>query len=573
MADQQQVEHGPWPERALVLAGLGAVLGYTFQQLIRGVESWQWTDDTLRMAAATFIAVGGILFAFSLERLRWTWSIAFAAAGGALVALVTAWNGTPSGWGADEGWHLFASLIAVAVAVPLFQAVRDAGSRRFETAAVHGHVWTNIILGGAACAFTGASVLLTVLLAELFSLIGIDFLRRLLEDGWFLWTVACTAFGGAVGLLRDRDGVLGTLQKVARAILSVLAPVLAVGLVFFVLALPFTGLEPLWSKTKSTTPLLLVCILAAVVLVNATAGNSEEDEARSPLLRWSAIGLIAVMLPLAAVAAMSLGKRIGQYGYTPERLWAAVFVLVATCFALGYLLSVVRGRLEWPGTLRRTNVRLAAGICALALFLALPLVSFGALSANDQLARLRDGRTPPERFDWAAMRFDFGPAGRKALEQLAASGPAPLRARAVEWLKSQGRYAMTESTDTTSSSRPVAEPKLVVEPAGSGVPDLLKQRIGQDGLCGTAPCRLVVHGNATAILLAAACESCPPHVRIYRAEPDGGWTDEPPPPPRIDVVLPAARPGSGAPAGKVEVRAIEKQQVFVDGKPVGPLFD
>ena len=573
MTDQQQVEHGPWPERALMLAGLGAVLGFTFQQLVRGIEHWQWTDNTLRMAAATFIAVGGILFGFSLERLRWTWSIAFAALGGAVVAFVTAWNGTPSGWGSDEGWHFFASLIAVAVAVPLFQAGRDAGSRRIGTAAVHAHVWTNVILGGAACVFAGASVLLTVLLAELFNLIGIDALRRLINTNWFLWTVACTAFGGAVGLLRDRDSVLGTLQNVARAILSVLAPVLSVGLVLFVLALPFTGLEPLWEKTTSTTPLLLVCILAAVVLVNATAGNSEEDEARSPVLRWSAIGLIATMLPLAAVAAVSLGKRIGQYGYTPERLWAAVFVLVAACFALGYLLSIVRGRLAWPAALRRTNVALAAGICVLALFLALPLLSFGSVSANDQLSRLRDGRTPPERFDWAAMRYDFGPAGRRALEQLAASGPAPLRARAVEWLKSQNRYAMTESTDTTSASRPVVEARFLVEPAGSPVPQLLAQRIGSDGLCGAAPCRLVVHGKATAILLVAACETCPPHVRIYRAQPNGGWTDEPPPPPRIDVVLPAGRPGSGPPAGKVEVRTIEKQQVFVDGKPVGPLFD
>ena len=66
MTDQQQVEHGTWPERALMLAGLGAVLGFTFQQLVRGVEHWQWTDNTLRMSAATFLAVGGILFAFTL---------------------------------------------------------------------------------------------------------------------------------------------------------------------------------------------------------------------------------------------------------------------------------------------------------------------------------------------------------------------------------------------------------------------------------------------------------------------------------------------------------------------------
>jgi hypothetical protein len=41
----------------------------------------------------------------------------------------------------------------------------------------------------------------------------------------------------------------------------------------------------------------------------------------------------------------------------------------------------------------------------------------------------------------------------------------------------------------------------------------------------------------------------------------------------MDVVVPLARPGAEAPEGKVEVRTIEKQQIFVNGKPVGPLFD
>ena len=573
MTDRENLEHGPWPERAPMLAALGAAAGFLVHLLTSGVQPGAWTDQPLRMGAATFVAVGAILLAFSLERLRWTWSAAFAVAGGLVVGLVTTWNGTPDGWSSDEGWHFFASLAAVAVAVPLFQAARDSGSRRVAPADFHGHAWTNLILWGAACAFALASMLLTLLLSELFNLIGIEFLRRLLEKGWFPMMIVGAAFGGAVGLLRDRDAVVGTLQKVVRTILSVLAPVLAAGLVLFVLALPFTGLEPLWSKTKSTTPLLLVCILAAVGLVNAVAGNSEEDEARSPLVRFAGVGLVAVMLPLAAVAAVSLGKRIGQYGYTPERLWALVFVIVASAFALGYLVSLLRGRFAWPTPLRRANVGLAAGLCIFALFLALPIVSFGSVSARDQLARLRDGRTPPERFDWAAMRFDFGPAGRKALEELADAGPAQLRGRAVEWLKADTRWQMTDSTDTTSRTRPVAQPKLIVEPAGAPIPEALRAQIGRHGLCGTVPCRLVLPSPSTAVVVAAGCETCPSAVRIYRAEPDGGWTDEPPPPPRVEVARPAPAAGGVPPAGRIEVRTIEKKQVFIDGKPAGELFD
>ena len=78
---------------------------------------------------------------------------------------------------------------------------------------------------------------------------------------------------------------LHLLQTVATAILSVLAPILALGLVLFVVALPFTGMGPLWSQTKATTPILLVCVLGAVVLINAVVGNGAEEEATSPLLR------------------------------------------------------------------------------------------------------------------------------------------------------------------------------------------------------------------------------------------------------------------------------------------------
>jgi hypothetical protein len=571
MNEADVVGHGPWPSRAIGLLALGALSGLVIHLLTRGAQAWMWTDNPWQMAAATFVAVGGIVFAFSLERLRWAWSAIFAAAAALVAALVGWWNGAPKDWGSGEGWQFAASLVAVALAVPLFQAARDSGSRRFATRAVHVYVWSNLILWGAAWAFVGATFLLTVLLSELFRLIGIDLLHDLFENGWFPWMLGGGALGAAVGLLRDRDTVLHTLQKVVRAILSVLAPALALGLVLFVLALPFTGLDPLWSKTKSTTPIVLLCILGAVVLANAVVGNAEDEEARSPVLRYAAMALAAVLLPLAFVAALSVGQRIGQYGYTPDRLWAGVFVAAAAAFAAAYLFALVRGRRAWAAELRTANVRLAAGLCLLALFLALPIVSFGAISASDQVARLRDGRTPPDRFDWAAMRFDFGPAGRRKLQDLAASGPAQLRARAVEWLKADTRYRL-ESFDIDSKARPVAEPGLVVHPAGMAVPDALKRRIGQDGLCGAAPCRLVLHGASTAILLLPSCDACLPNVRIYTAAPDGGWTDDPPPPPRIEVAPPPGRPGA-APGGQVEVRTIEKQQVFVDGQPVGPLFD
>lgn len=572
----ETADRQPWPLRAVLLAALGALFGILFHWLTEAMGRGG-ADEPLRMAGAAFLAISGVVLAFSLERARWAWAVAFAFLAGLTAGFVAWWNGAPEG-GSGEGWQFVSALVSIAIAVPLFQTARERGAAIFPPAAVHAHAWSNLILGAAAGAFVAATMLLTVLLSELFALIGLVFLRELLRDGWFGWMVGCAALGAAAGLLRDRDRVTDTLQRVARAILSVLAPVLAAGLLLFVLALPFTGLEPLWEKTRSTTPILLLCIVGAVVLIAAVAGNDGEEEARAPVLRWSGMALIAVMLPLALVAAASTATRIGQHGITPDRLWAIVFVAIATAFALGYLHALVRGRLLWPDRLRRANVRLAAGVCLLALFLALPIVSFGAISARDQVARLQQGRVPPDRFDWAALRFDFGPAGVAALRRLAREGPAPVRVRAAEALRAGSRWALAgPEVAPPAVPEPPVPPRLEVTPAGAAVPRPLYQRIMEARTCAGGTCRLALVDARSAVLLSLPCPTCDPEATLYEAGADGQWfplgssagRPAPPPPPGAD---PGHRQGV-LPQGRVEVRTVAKRQVFVDGRPIGAPLD
>lgn len=566
MDERSGGDHPAWPMRAILLAGLGAGFGLAFDAAVDSPQVASGTEGPLRVGAAAFLAVSGLVFAVSLERRRWAWSAAFAAVCGLLAGFVAGWNGSPDGWGAGEGWQFFSALVAVAVAVPLFQAYRDTGRARPDTAIVHAHVWTNLVVGAAAGAFVGATILLTVLLAQLFHLIGIDFLRDLMDESAFMFTLACGAFGGAVGLLRDRDQLLGTLHKVGRAVLSVLAPVLALGLVLFVLALPFTGLRPLWEQTQATTPILLVCILGAILLVNAAIGNSADEEARSRPVRYAALALVPVMLPLAFVAAVSTAKRIGQYGLTPDRLWACVFVLAAASFAFLYLYALIRGRAGWPQAIRAANARLAVALCLLALLLALPILGFGAISTRDQLARLESGRIAPDRFDWAAMRFDFGPSGRRALERLAASPNLVVRQRAREALRASTRWAMgpQERIGPENSSR--ARLDLRVEGSAT-VPPALSDLIGRTGQCYDQVCRVVFVEPRRAALLRVQCGYCA--VYLFEAQPDGTWAQRLPRP----VVVTDSRAPLDSARGRVEVRKVERRQLFVGGRPAGETFE
>jgi hypothetical protein len=592
MTEAEPVDHEAWPLRALLLLVLGALLGLGIHLLTRGPEIWQWTENPLKLGAAAALAAGGIVFAFSLERPRWLWSLLFALGSGLVVGFVTYWNGQPESWGAGEGWQLTSALLALVIAVPLFQASRDAGRWNPDYRAVHAHVLTNIVLWFVAWGFVLITYLLVILLSELFQLIGIVLLRDLLQKPWLPWLLVGGSLGAAIGLLRDRDRIVGVLQRVATAVLSFLAPILAIGLVVFVLALPFTGLEPLWEQTRETTPILLACILGAGVLINAVIGSgAEDDETRPRLVRWAAAALAAVVLPLAIVAAVSTGKRIVQHGFTPDRLWAAVFVAITLAGAAAYFFALVRGRTGWPALVRTLNLWLAIGICLVALFLALPILSFGAISTRDQVARLQSGRIAPDKFDWAALRYDFGPSGRRAVERLARSANPVIRENALAALASKSRWdARRHIEDYVDAPR-----EMRVFPAGAQVPPALREAVlgrpGKPGACtGKGECFLFWKpGDNAAVAIMDRCPAGWTDGRNHSAcELDrvvirlagGQWR-------RPGDELPSAETAAGPQQveaeqkrqrealrrGEIEIRPIARRQVFIGGKPVDGEFE
>lgn len=593
MSEAEPIDHEPWPLRAAILLVLGAALALAVHFLTRGPEIWQWTENPLRLGAAAALAAGGIVFAFSLERPRWLWSVLFAAGAGLVVGFVTYWNGQPESWGAGEGWQLTSALLALVIAVPLFQASRDSGRWNLDYRTVHAHILTNIVLWLVAWGFVLITFLLILLLSELFQLIGIDLLHDLIDEEWFPWLLIGGALGAAIGLLRDRDRIVGTLQRVATAILSFLAPILATGLVLFVLALPFTGLEPLWEQTRATTPILLVCILGAVVLINAVIGSgAQDDEARPRIVRWAAAALAAIALPLAIVAAVSTGKRIAQHGFTPDRLWAAVFIAITVAGAAAYLFALVRGRAGWPDLLRTLNLRIAVGICLVALFLALPIVSFGAISTRDQLARLESGKIAPDKLDWAALRYDFGPSGRRALERLVRSSNATIRDHSRAVLAAKSRWEVrNDIEDYVEAPR-----EIQIFPAGTIIPAELREallgRPGNPGICrGRGECRLFMKpGERLAIVVRDRCPGSGATAEGRReascdlvsavVEPTAqGWrdvTDLPAPivagnPRDVEAEHAASvkRQREAVRRGEVEIREVTRRQVFIGGEPHG----
>lgn len=559
------------------MAAIGAVAGLLFHMLVD--RQYVAEPAPLLDALAAFIAVATVVFLLGVELRRWHWALGFALLWGAVMGLISWHSAGYNVGGSPIEWPFWSGLLAVLVATPLFQTRRDvAPDWRFwklwqmPYERLHSHAWTDAVIGAAGLAFVGISFLLTVLIGQMFKLIGINLIFDLLNDEWFGWMLAGGAFGGAVGLLRERDKLVATLQRLVMIVLAVLAPVLAAALLLFLLSLIGTGLTPLWDSGFSTAAVMMGAAAFAVLLANAVIGNGREDRAGNRLLQIAAAVLVAAVLPLAVIAYYSMHLRVIQYGWTPERIWGVIAATIALAYGAAGLWSVARGRRDFDDLLRPLQQKLAIGLMLLALFLALPVMDFGAISTRDQLARLKAGTTKAERFDWAALAFDFGPAGRRALEDLAKS-PDKARAGLAKWaLGAKNRWDLNvageavDAADVTYGAKPIRD-KVRVLPAGQVLPPEAYAALDTRGQCKTAPCAAYVLGPDRIVVAGRGN-----HVVLFaRDAKTGAWAED----------YAAFRGGAIAAGltidrvenGVIEVRPVQRRQLFVDGKPLGEDFE
>ena len=561
-----------WPQRPWIMAAVGAVGGLIVHLLIEGHTAYGQTFPVWKQAATAFTVVATISFLLTAELRRWAWSIGFALGWGAVIALIgwftAQYNRTPE----IMEFPFLSGILAVLIAAPLFQTVRDEGALRFPYARLHRHAWTDAVIGAASLFFTGINFLLFWLIATLFDVIGIDVVKDLIREEWFAWILAGFAFGGALGILRERDALVATLQKLVMVVFAVLAPVMAVALAAFLFSLPFTGLEGLWESDIPATPMLLLAGAGAILLVNAVIGDGRDESRSNIWLRRAALLLVLCILPLAVLAALSMGERIDQYGWTPERIWGVVAVAIAIAYGAVAWWAVFKGRVEFDEPLRPLQTGLAIGLCGLALFLALPIVDFGAISARSQLARLEAGKVKPEEFDWTAMAFDFGPKGREGLAEIAKTGPAAQRSLAAYALKAKDRWALFRETQDIERRVDLEKHVRLLSPDIQWSEDL-KRRISTREVCdGNNRCALIRLSADKLVLLrsyGAGRHLSAATVDLSAPLPSKeavGMTTVPP----MVVTDTSNLTGVDLDKAKVEVRDVTVRQVHVDGKPVGP---
>ncbi|WP_271065370.1 DUF4153 domain-containing protein [Caulobacter sp. NIBR1757] len=467
-------EHNAGADRGLLLTrlGVGLIQGLALFGLSEAAERkvWPVSDRPLFIALVVLALAAGPVILSGLGSLKRRALIVWSVVALSVVAAV----GWMEGYRGLDGFETIPSpLVMVAVLVGLFIAHSLIVAAARDRARIAGYPtyfdvsWKHGVQLVLALAFTGIFWAVLGIGAALFGMIGVKAFAQVIGERWFAIPSSALAFAVAVHLTDVRLGLIQGVRTVALTLLGWLLPLLAGLTLAFLLALPFTGLEPLW-KTGSAAMILVGAGASLILLINAAYQDGGREKPLPVALR-SAMRLGGLLLlPLTVLAAYALWLRIGQYGLTIERIIAVAGVVVGACYAVGYAIAVV---LPGPVMRRLEPTNVATSIVGLVVLLALlsPLADPVRLSVDNQVSRLLAGKVKPADFDFDYLRFGSGQMGTRALDRLSKAGGD------IGRLAREAKARTSRSYDAALGAEQTAEDAKVY-PAGKALPEAFKAR-------------------------------------------------------------------------------------------------
>ena len=434
------------------------MLGISFGQgvslflLWRALESGAWPSQTpaVNFPLWTAAIAGPALLLLCLDAQNLSRS--FKAAGVfsgvlLLVAIFMGWQASPHGeFPIDSLLVVFVLTMLIACFKGLMYCQRWIAQSPPNYAALFTYSWRNFLVVGLAVALTWGVGLILFLWASLFAVIGIEFFKDLFSNDWFLFPVLASAFGLGIQTFRRLVKVIDSITSLLEGLMRLLLPLIALVLVIFLGALPFTTLQPLW-ETGNGTALLLWLNAFALFFVNAVYQTGHG----SPYATWVHRGLSAAiaLLPIvSALALYGLYLRIDDYGWTVQRCWAfAVFVILAL-FSIGYAVCIARWRWAWTRHLGTVNTAMGWFVLALMLLVNTPLLDFRSISLASQWQRVESGEVEPRDFDFHYAKQHLARPGYQKMQALikAYENSDPELARIIEAAEPHGRGDQTFAT-------------------------------------------------------------------------------------------------------------------------------
>ncbi|EOD3174732.1 DUF4153 domain-containing protein [Citrobacter freundii] len=361
------------------------------------------------------------------------------------------------------GWRL---LLMAMLALPWIQYSLHVSREQARYPHFYRQLWLNALTLLIVFVANGLFWLVLLLWSEMFKLVGIPFFSTLFFDtDWFGYVAFGLITALAVVLARTQSRLVTAVQKLLTFIATGLLPLVALLALMFILTLPFTGLEVI-SQRVSAAGLMSTLTLLLLLLMAIVREPQKEALPYPGALRYLIKCSLIVAPIYMLIAGWSLWVRIQQYGWTPERLYGVLVVVVLLVWSFGYLASILRrGRnpLELQGPVILGVSLLALGLLVL---LSSPVIDAWRISVNSHMGLYHSGKIKPDQVS-LYMLDHSGKPGRAVLEALqkdVAFNQDSKRRRDLNSLLQGSRDPVKELTATQLVS------KVVIAP-GSEKPD------------------------------------------------------------------------------------------------------
>lgn len=358
----------------------------------------------------------------------------------------------------------------------------DFEARRWRYERLFYYAWRNGILLVTVAVMTGVFWGVLWAGAALMSLIGVRFVTELIRQSLFVFTVTGLVVAASVGLGLVRADMTETIRRYALSIAAWLLPLVLFFAVLWAVALPFTGLEPLF-KTRYAAKLMLAFTALAVLFANCAYQDGEHEAYPEGLARALQAAWLALLV-VVGVAWWALGLRVAQHGWSEDRLWAALVATLAAVYALGYALSWLK-RERWMAAMGATNIVAALLLCIGLLVYVAPPTHVRKLAVAAHLAHVQqqkagtDGKAVEP--DWHYLRWESGRYGREALQAMAAGQGVPAgqgwERKAGQLLAETNRYNPQPQKQMNAGE--LAQ-KFRVHPQGRSLPESFVQHVRGD---------------------------------------------------------------------------------------------
>jgi hypothetical protein len=373
----------------------------------------------------------------------------------------------------ETGHPAAAIFIIYLVATPFTSVLLEHGRARWlDYAHLFQTAWGMIVRSMAAVLFTGVFWGVLFLSDALLNLVGIDLIEDILDMAPVPFVITGTVVGLALAVAHEwREYVSPQLLlRLFRLLVPLVVPVLAL----FIIAVGLSGLEGTLNFF-SETALLTAVAIGGITLVTVSVDRDADHQVAARWMVWMVRALAVLLLPVALLALWGIGARVMQYGWTPQRVLAALCVFNISLYGVCYAaLALWRG--QWMRRLRRANVGLALWTLAVAVLWLTPVINAERMSAGSQLQRILGGKATPDQAAIWELSREWGTAGKRALYALRTAQDYPNRAailaRIDEASEAENRWDFTKAVDTQTDEElaQLVHGLVPVYPAGESLP-------------------------------------------------------------------------------------------------------